>query len=80
MLSCKEVAKSLSSDDELSWIKRAELRMHLMMCKLCSLYAQELKMMKKGFQKLFSQLTEVSESEINRLENEITEKIKKTGS
>ncbi len=80
MLSCKEIAKILSSGEELSWMKRAELRMHLMMCKLCSLYAQELKMMRNGFKKLFSQLTDVPENDLKRIEDEIVEKIRKTGS
>ena len=71
MLACKEIAKLLSSGEELSWMKRAELRMHLMMCKLCARYDEELKMMRSGFKKLFSQLTEVPEHELRRMEDEI---------
>jgi hypothetical protein len=44
MISCKGVAKLLSSD-ELSgqpWWKRAEVRLHLLMCKYCSRFAQQI--------------------------------------
>jgi predicted anti-sigma-YlaC factor YlaD len=44
MISCNGVAKMLSSD-ELSgqpWWKRAEVRLHLLMCKYCSRFAGQL--------------------------------------
>lgn len=83
MLPCKDIVRILSSQDssadELSWMKRAELRMHLLMCKHCSRYASQLKMMKHGFKKLFSRITQVDQGNIKRLEDDIIEKLPKTG-
>jgi hypothetical protein len=48
MISCKGVAKLLSSD-ELSgqpWWKRAEVRLHLLMCKYCSRFAQQIEQLR----------------------------------
>ena len=78
MLPCREIVRILSSHEEISWMRRAELRMHLLMCKHCSRYAAHLKMMRDGFSKLFSQITQADKVEIQRLENEIIEKLPKT--
>lgn len=45
MISCKQVATLLSSDQlaSLSWWKRAEVRMHLAMCRYCSRFARQLR-------------------------------------
>ena len=44
MISCKSVAKLLSSDElaGLKWWKRAEVRFHLLMCKYCSRFARQM--------------------------------------
>ncbi len=73
MLSCREIVRLMSSHEELSWTRRAELRMHLMMCKHCSAYAKHLKMMRDGFKKLFSKKTQVPSSEVEALERHIIE-------
>ena len=77
MLRCKEIIRILSSHEDLSWIRRAELRMHLLMCKHCSRYATQLKMMKNAYGKLFAKITHVEGAEIKRFENEIIEKLLK---
>jgi hypothetical protein len=50
MISCKEVAKLLSSDQvsSLRWWKRAELRLHLAMCKHCSRFARQLQQLREA--------------------------------
>ncbi len=47
MISCKDVASALASDhvELLPWRRRLELRLHLMMCKLCSQLAREIRQM-----------------------------------
>lgn len=47
MLTCKEVADlaSQSLDRQLSFTKHIGLRLHLMMCRLCSRYARQLRFM-----------------------------------
>jgi len=79
MLSCKEIARLLSTQEKKSWMKRAELRMHLFMCKHCSAYAAHLDLIKSGFLKLFHKITEVNEDKVKQLEDEVIEKIKKNG-
>lgn len=78
MLPCKEIVRILSSEEETSLLKRAELKMHLMMCEHCSAYSRHLKAMRKGFRDLFGRLTKVSPDSVERLESEVIRKIKKT--
>lgn len=81
MLPCKEIVRILSSQEEpskqLSWSRRAELRLHLMMCKHCSRYATHLDMMRAGFKKLFAKTTEVSRAQVMHLENEVIDNLKR---
>lgn len=77
MLPCKEIAKMLSSDENLNLRQRAEIKMHLFVCKHCSAYAKHLKLMKQGMKRLFSSLTKVNPDEIRKLEERIIAKLKK---
>ena len=47
MISCKDVAKLLMSDElsAQSWWRRMEVRLHLSMCDLCSRLARQIKQM-----------------------------------
>jgi len=47
------------------------------MCKHCSRYASQLTMMKNGFKSLFSKITRVDRSEVNQLEEQILDNLKK---
>ena len=75
MLSCKDVAMMMSSGDSASFMKRLELRLHLMMCTHCSWYAMHLKMLNQGFRRLFEEKTKVDPAEVSKLENEIIKNI-----
>ncbi|HAZ14682.1 MAG: hypothetical protein A2X86_12550 [Bdellovibrionales bacterium GWA2_49_15] len=77
MLSCKEIVRSLSSDEDLSWGKKLELKMHLMMCKYCSQYATQLQWMKTGFKQVFQRITRIEKAKIIHFENEILKELKK---
>ncbi len=77
MLPCKEIVRILSSDEKVGVLRRAELKMHLMMCEHCSTYNRHLHSMKKGFKSLFARLTEVKPDAVERLEKEVIEKVKK---
>jgi len=48
MISCKNVAKLLTSDqlESQSWWKRLEVRLHLAMCDLCSRLARRLEQLR----------------------------------
>lgn len=74
MLSCREIAKILSSKEELSLIKRTELRMHLLMCKHCSNYNKQLNLMKESFQNLFKKKSTIEKEKVVKLENDIIKK------
>lgn len=75
MKTCKEISEILCQDQELSLLKRTELKMHLLMCANCSVYATHLKMMREGFRKLFSKLTEINKSKVKEFEAQVIEKI-----
>lgn len=50
MISCKNVAKLLSSDalSDLTLWRRAEVRLHLAMCKYCSRFARQIKQLRNA--------------------------------
>ena len=77
MKTCKEISEILCQDQELSLLKRTELKMHLLMCANCSAYAAHLKMMRDGFRKLFSKLTETDKTKVKELEAQVIAKINK---
>ena len=57
MISCKNVAKLLMSDElqVQSWWKRMEVRMHLAMCKFCSRLARQLEQLHAGVRQMSNQ-------------------------
>jgi hypothetical protein len=78
MLPCKEIVKLLSSEEKGSLFRKAEIKMHLLMCEHCSSYSKHLSLMKKGFKLLFARLTEVKPENVDHLETKVIEKIKKS--
>ena len=50
MISCKDVARLLNSDQlqSQSWWKRMEVRLHLAMCDFCSRLARQLEQMRSA--------------------------------
>ena len=54
MLKCSEIARILSSGEETSWMKQAQMKMHLAMCKHCSRYAEQLRSIAASAGKLFA--------------------------
>ncbi len=68
MLKCKEIARLLSSGEDLSWMKKAELSMHLAMCKHCAKYAGQLKVITRSARQLFKA---TPPSQLNELEKKI---------
>lgn len=77
MTPCKDIVKMLSSGEQISFVKRMEMRMHLAMCEHCSTYAKQLRMMRDSFIKLFKQKTEVKSDQLEELESSIIEKFTK---
>lgn len=75
MLSCKEIAHILASEEDLSIMRRTELRMHLLMCKHCSNYNKQLRFLKSGMKKLFKQKTNIDSEKVKKLEEEIIKKV-----
>ena len=57
MISCKNVAKLLMSDElpAQSWWKRMEVRAHLAMCRFCSRLARQLEHLRSGARELRDQ-------------------------
>lgn len=50
MLNCKQVSElsSRSMDSRLPWGKRMQMKLHLMMCKACQQYLEQLKFIQKS--------------------------------
>jgi hypothetical protein len=58
-------------------MKKAELQMHLMMCKHCSRYSKHLQMLTDGFRKLFGIKTKIDQTQLEQIEKTIIEKVQR---
>lgn len=76
MLSCKEIVKMLSSSEELTFTKKAELKFHLFMCKHCSNYEKQMGILTERFSQIVQKRADCSRGEIEKLEIEVLEKLK----
>lgn len=61
MLSCKNITELASTrlDSEISWHQKIEFSLHLMVCKRCRTYANQLKLLQKAFKLLHEKKTNV---------------------
>ena len=71
MLNCKEVVRILGSAEELSLSQKIQLKMHLWMCKHCGIYARQMKAMKAGFSKMFSEKTAIDKEVVSQVESDV---------
>ncbi|PIS11598.1 MAG: hypothetical protein COT73_03155 [Bdellovibrio sp. CG10_big_fil_rev_8_21_14_0_10_47_8] len=68
----------MSSDDQKSWKRRIEVRMHLMICHRCSKYAKQLEHIASGFKQFFTlKAKDPDSSEIKKIEQEVLRKVKR---
>jgi len=76
MMKCKDISHLIASGevDEFGFLKRMELRMHLLMCRHCQNYARQIGALGVGARRLFG-AKEPTAEELQRLENEICDKI-----
>jgi hypothetical protein len=76
MMSCKEVAQMMMSDQLLSegvW-KRLSVRMHLMMCRHCATFARQLERLRASARQLF---VEADRADLEDLESRFLHKLQK---
>ena len=78
MLSCKEISKLVSDsmDRQLPLGLRMELRLHLMMCRLCRTYCKQTVLLRKILRLHDASLADASTSELHLPEG-ASERIKK---
>ncbi len=76
MLKCQDVTQLIASSaaEELGFMKRLELRLHLLMCRHCHNYADQIKALGDGARRLMGG-REPTRDELKHLENEICDKI-----
>jgi len=74
MLNCKTVVKKISSEDQISWMQKIEIKLHLMMCHHCGKYARQLKLLSAGLKKALSLQNSQG---IQKIEDQVIDKIKK---
>ena len=73
MMTCKEVAEKLSSGVSLSFAQKAELTLHLLMCKNCQVYRKHLLIIADALKNLAKSRT-VDEKTIEGLETQLIKK------
>ncbi len=74
MLSCKEVASSISSDglERFGWRYRLQVRLHLLICRYCRRYAAQIRTVNAATRSLF----ETTDREaVTRLESSILDSL-----
>ncbi len=78
MMNCKEVVKTISSEERPSWRRRLEIRFHLMICHHCRKYAEQLDHLRASMKKVFrvGSFGEKSE-EVKQLEEKILKSFNK---
>ncbi len=76
MMKCKDISQLIASGagDDAGFMKRLELRMHLMMCRHCQGYAQQIKALGEGARRLIG-TEEPTAEELQQLEDEICDKL-----
>lgn len=75
MRSCKEIVRLVGSDAPLSVRERVEIRFHMLMCKHCSRYRKQLRILRESFKKLFKDLTTPADLDQAELKEKIKRKI-----
>lgn len=79
MRSCREIVRLVGSGAPLTVGEQIEIRLHMMMCKHCSRYRKQLRIMRDSFMRLFKELTSPAEREQTELKEEIKRKIQASG-
>jgi anti-sigma factor RsiW len=70
MLKCREVTEQTSAliDDELSWMQRLQMRLHLAMCRHCSRFVSQLRLLRDALgQRRQAAGEPLPESEVRRI-------------
>lgn len=76
MKSCKEITELIATDKTLSFKSKVELRLHLMICKHCHAYSEQLKIMNLQYKKVFKKISETNQKHLHQLENEVIDRLK----
>lgn len=75
MIPCKEIVKLLNTEEKIPLLTRAEIKMHIFMCKHCAAYATHLKLLKRGFSVLFRKITSIETDAASKVETDVIKKV-----
>lgn len=78
MISCRAVVEILSSQQELSFMKKMELKLHLLMCRHCGSYFSQLKVLNSQLKKFFGEVSKTDTKRVEKIENTVLEDLKNT--
>ncbi|OUR97870.1 hypothetical protein A9Q84_06650 [Halobacteriovorax marinus] len=76
MFSCKEISKVSCHEEELKGFDKLNYKMHLFMCDKCRKYVAGLKFVQEKFSSLLKRRSEINETKIKVLEDEILDRLK----
>ncbi len=80
MIDCRTVAQLLSSEDfsKQGYLRRAEIRLHLWMCRHCSRFARQIEQIREAARAMKASLEAKAQgSEEDRLEDRILRRLSK---
>lgn len=75
MIRCKEVAKNISSDEDMTFMQVLELRLHFLICGPCRRFAWQIKKMGKSMKGQFEQFQVEKKARLDHLKERIKKKL-----
>jgi len=74
MLSCKDMEKLTSQEQKLGIIGKIQFKLHLMICKNCRCFTENMNTLNTSIKSLIQKKTAIDDKKIKKLEEEIKEK------
>lgn len=76
MISCKDLARVVSSETKVGFFQRIEIKMHLFMCVHCAKYVSQLKKIGLETKKVFQKEAPKLDAHIEEIKKEVIQKLK----
>lgn len=77
MMNCKDVMTKLSTDENLSFMQKMDLKFHLLMCRGCTRFMKQLSLMKDSVENIITSDMKLQESRVKEIERKVVESLKK---
>ena len=76
MMSCKDLAKNVSSGEEIGLIGKMKIKIHTLMCDACEQYVNQINKIGEFYNSFYKKFINENKDKIEKLEKDILESIK----